>query len=261
MQRTAARVSRLLAHPLTRGLDLDDPSTTRLRREVIRSKPFLRRLYASWYALLERELPDDPRPALELGSGAGFLGQVARNLLSSDVVVIPGVALVADGQHLPIADQALRAVVMVNVLHHVKRPELLLAECGRCVAPGGVLAMVEPWVTTWSRLVYGHLHHEPFDPAARQWTVSDGGPLSAANGALPWILFERDRELFESRLPGWSIERVAPTNPLAYLVSGGVSLRSLMPGWSFCLWRALERLLAPLRNQTAMFALVVLRRR
>ena len=37
--------------------------------------------------------------------------------------------------------------------------------------------------------------------------------------------------------------------------------RSLTPGWSFRLWSAIETLLDPLKNQTAMFALVVLRRR
>ena len=261
MTRPPTRLTTLLALPLTRDLDLDDPSTTRLRRQIIDSKPFLRRLYAQWYAQLARHLPDDPRPALELGSGAGFCAEILPNLLTSDVIAIPGLDLLADGQCLPLADSSLRAVVMVNVLHHLERPELLLSECGRCVAPGGVVAMIEPWVTTWSRMVYRHLHHEPFDPAARHWGATGSGPLSRANGALPWILFHRDRDLFAQRFPSWQIDRISPMTPLAYLVSGGVSLRSLVPGWSFPLWRALEGLLVPLRHLVAMFALVVLRRR
>ena len=34
-----------LEHPLTRGLDLDDPRTTHLRRRVLDEKRFLRRIY------------------------------------------------------------------------------------------------------------------------------------------------------------------------------------------------------------------------
>ena len=37
--------ARLLALPATRGLDLDAPETTALRREIVRGKPFLRAVY------------------------------------------------------------------------------------------------------------------------------------------------------------------------------------------------------------------------
>ena len=46
--------------------------------------------------------------------------------------------------------------------------------------------------------------------------------------------------------------------PFRYLLSGGVSLRSLVPGWSFALWRNLENLLRPWMKSLAMFALIVL---
>ena len=49
--------------------------------------------------------------------------------------------------------------------------------------------------------------------------------------------------------------------PFRYLASGGGSLRSLSPGWSYGLWRGVEGLLAPLASQLAMFALIVVERR
>ena len=118
--------------------------------------------------------------------------------------------------------------------------------------------MIEPWVTGWSRLVYGHLHHEPFRPQAEEWGFPSSGPLSGANSALPWILFERDRDRFEQEFPQWEVREIQLIMPFRYLVSGGVSLRSLMPGWSFGLWRALEKVLLPWMDQWAMFALVTL---
>ena len=48
--------------------------------------------------------------------------------------------------------------------------------------------------------------------------------------------------------------------PFRYLLSGGVSLRSLTPGWSFDLWRHMENALSRWNNQLAMFAQIVLRR-
>jgi hypothetical protein len=48
--------------------------------------------------------------------------------------------------------------------------------------------------------------------------------------------------------------------PFRYLVSGGISLRSFVPGWSFEFWRRIENALGRWNNQLAMFAQIVLRR-
>jgi hypothetical protein len=79
---------RLLAHPLTRGLDIDDPKTTELRREVIRSKPFLKRLYDEWYDHVQGYIPKGAT-FLELGSGAGFLQERLPELITSEVLTCP----------------------------------------------------------------------------------------------------------------------------------------------------------------------------
>lgn len=64
-----------LAHPLTQGLNLDDPQTTKLRRRIIMEKPFLREVYKEWYTSIIKALPDGDGAVLELGSGAGFLSE------------------------------------------------------------------------------------------------------------------------------------------------------------------------------------------
>jgi len=48
--------------------------------------------------------------------------------------------------------------------------------------------------------------------------------------------------------------------PFRYLLSGGVSLRSLAPGWSFELCRGLENALGLWNDHLAMFAQIVVRR-
>ncbi len=248
----------LLAHPLTRGLDLDDPRTTHLRREIIRRKNFLRRIYQEWYAIVAGALPPGRGATVELGCGPGFLKDFVPGLITSELFYSPGVDVVSSGLELPFAAGSIRGIVMVDVLHHLAQPRCFFAEAARCVRPGGIVAMIEPWVTPWSRLIYTRMHHEPFIPEATEWEFPAAGPLSGANGALPYILFARDRSRFEREFPMWGIRVIKPMMPFCYLVSGGVSMRSLMPGWSFGFWRGLENALAPWMESLAMFAYIVL---
>lgn len=250
-----------LAHPLTRGLDLDDPRTTERRRQIIRDKPFLKRIYDEWYQEIAAALPQPPGPVLELGSGAGYIRDVIpKPVITSERLFCDGVDAILDGQVLPFPDGSLRGIVFTDVLHHLPDVRAFFREAERTLRPGGVVAMVEPWTSRWSRLVYTRLHHEPFVPDARDWTFPSSGPLSSANGALPWMVFERDRTRFEQEFPLLRIERVAPFMPFRYLVSGGVSMRTLMPAWTFDAWSRLEGAFGPAMDRWAMFVFVVLRR-
>jgi SAM-dependent methyltransferase len=248
----------LLAHPLTRGMDLDDPRLTKLRRRIIQENEFLRRIYDEWYTELIETLPPGPGLVLEVGSGAGFLFKYVPNLITSDVALSGEYRVVLEAQHLPFADGTLRAILMTQVLHHLPSPRIFFKGAARCVRTGGVLAMIEPWVTRWSRFIYGKLHHEPFHPEVETWDFTVNGPLSGANSALTWVIFERDRSQFEDEFPEWRIDSTALSMPFRYLVSGGVSMRGLMPGWAFGIWRKLEDLLRPWMDKLAMFCKIVL---
>ena len=155
-----------LAYPLTRGLDIDDPETTHLRRQIIQEKNFLRRIYQEWYQAIVAALPAGQGAVLELGAGGGFMSEFVPDLITSELFYCPHIRAVIDASRLPFATNSLRGIVMTNVLHHVTQLRLFFAEATRCVRPGGVVAMIEPWVSPWSRFVYIHLHHEPFQPEA-----------------------------------------------------------------------------------------------
>jgi len=248
-----------LAHPLTRDLDIDDPATTHLRRDILKSKPFLKQIYEEWYRLIVEHLPADSGKVVELGSGAGFLSEFAPDLITSEVFHCRGVKLVFDGQQMPFPDGRLRGIVMTNVMHHVPSVRALLQEAVRCLKPGGRIVAIEPWYSPWSHWVYRTLHHEPFDPESKEWSFAGQGALSSANGALPWIIFERDREVFEKEFPELKVTVVEGMMPFRYLVCGGISQRNVMPLFTFPIWRAFERMFAA--RKWAMFALLVIERR
>jgi SAM-dependent methyltransferase len=247
-----------LAHPLTRELELDDPLTTQLRRQIIQSKPALREIYREWYEEIARSLPPGDEPVLEVGSGAGFLHHFIPGLITSEIFPSPEAQVVLDASSLPFADGVFRAIVLVDVLHHIPRPRDFFSQAARCVKVGGALVMIEPWVSAWSKVIYGKFHHEPFRPEAAQWEFPQGGPLSGANGALPWILFLRDRNQFEMEFPCWEIQLIRPGLPFRYLASGGVSMRSFLPAAGFDLLRWLENCLQPWMGSWAMFAQIIL---
>ena len=259
MTPTGALLTRWLALPQTAGCDVDDPRTTALRRQIILDKPFLRKIYEDWYRSIATALPLGNDPILELGSGAGFMRQHIPRLIASDVMP-SSVDVIADATRLPFASASLRGIVMTNVLHHIPNVRAFFSEAGRCVRPGGAVVMIEPWVSAWSTLVYRRLHTEPFEPRATSWDVPATGPLSGANVALPWIIFERDRLQFEREFHNWRVSSVEPLMPFRYLVSGGVSLRCLVPNASHGAWRLLERSLEPWMSTWAMFARIVITR-
>jgi SAM-dependent methyltransferase len=235
-----------LARPLTRGLDVDDPQTTELRCQMVRDKEFLRKTYDDWYGLISARIPAGSGAIVELGSGAGYFQQFVANAIQPEVFACRNAQLVSDARALPFAEGSLKSVVMTDVFHHIPDVRAFLKEAVPCLRPGGRLTMVEPWVSTWSKVVFTHLHHKPFLPMAADWSIPMSGPLSGANGALPWIEFCRDRSRFGSEFPQLHIEEIRPMMPLRYLVSGRVAMRDLMPGQLYGFWGVLEAVLSPL---------------
>lgn len=252
---------RLLAHPLTAGLQLDDPATTDRRRRIVSSKPFLRAIYDEWYSILASQLPPGEGAVLELGSGAGYCDRFIPGLITSEVFDCATVQLLVDAQQMPFGDGSLRAIVFTDVMHHMTDVRRFFWEASRCLRKGGKVLMIEPWVTAWSQFVYRHLHHEPFSPEAQDWSFESTGSLSGANVAIPWIVFVRDRSKFESEFPELAIDKIRPFLPFRYLVSGGISMRSLMPSFTHSAWARLEAILEPHMSSLAMFAFISLYRR
>ena len=69
--------------------------------------------------------------------------------------------------------------------------------------------------------------------------------MTGGNMALPSIVFVRDRARYDTEFPRFPVDRLRFHTIWLYLVSGGVSMRSLAPGALFTPLLALERLAAP----------------
>lgn len=243
----------------TKHFELDSIERTIAHGKVIQNKRFLKLIYTEWYnkiKLLSKY--NSTGKFVELGSGAGFIKDVMPNIITSDVLCIPKVDKVIFANSIPFKDNSLDSLILIDVLHHLHNVRSFFHEANRTLKKDGLIVMSEPWNSLWSRFIYQNFHHEPFEPNG-SWEIDGERPLSAANGALAWIIFERDRLKFESEFPNLSIELIKLHTPLRYLLSGGVSMKQLVPNFSFSFFTKIDEAFAS--KLFSMFAYIVIRKK
>ncbi len=149
--------------------DLDDPRRTMQHADIIKSKPFLKKLYVDWYSNFADAVKDlPPGKMIEIGSGGGFLKEIMPEVITSDILPLSNCDMTFSAENLPFTDNELSAIFMVNVLHHIPEPKKFFAEAQRKLKTGGMIIMVETAHSVFSKMIYRNFHHEPFEPGAFQ---------------------------------------------------------------------------------------------
>jgi SAM-dependent methyltransferase len=225
--------------------ELDDPRRYDEIRSRIRGKYALESLYRETYAAYAECLSRCPGDGaiIEIGSGAGFAPEVIPGLIATDILPYAGLDVILDARRLPFATATLRAIFMFNVFHHLPDAGAFLAEAERVLRPGGRMLIVDQHPGAIGDPILRWLHSEPYRPDAG-WTFESTGPLSGANGALCWIVFQRDRALLAERYPALALERYRPHTPLRYWMAGGLKWWTLLPKPLFAAASAVDRTLA-----------------
>jgi len=224
---------------------LDDVSREADIRDVIRRKPALREFYDAMYRRYQacaQQLPSNGT-ILELGSGGGYAKEFLPRLITSDVLPYDGVDRALDATNLPYDDRSLSGIFMLNTFHHIPDVEAFLHEATRCLVPGGRVLILDQHVGPISWPVLNWFHHEPFEPDSERWQFDSSGPLSGANGALAWIVFQRDLHRFEVTYPGLKLREYRPHSPLFYWMAGGMKSWSLISEAMIPLARRMDELL------------------
>ena len=243
--------------------DLDSSESNQVIKEIINENYLLKNFYIYCYEEIKIQLNNIAKnqnsKILELGSGAGFLKDYV-NVITSEVVAMDGVDLVIDASKIPFDDNALDAIVMMNVLHHVKDPENFLSECDRVLKKDGLIILIEPANTWFSRIIYKNFHHEDFDENAG-WKINGDGRLTSANQAIPSIIFERDKKIFRSKFPNLDFNIVKKFKPLHYLLSGGITYKILFNKFFTNFFLFLEKFLIPFNRYLALFMLIKIKKK
>jgi SAM-dependent methyltransferase len=224
-------------------------------RSVWEARPELRHVYREWFARLLGAV-EGLDPVVEVGAGPGFLKEFAPRLVATDVVAGLRVDVRCDADVLPFRSASVGGLVLVDTLHHLLRPLDFLAEAARVLRPRGRVAMIEPWITPPSWVLYRYLHHEDCRLGV-DLTRPFGGDDKAAlegNAAIPYLTLARVRE---GTLP-LRLLNAEPFIGLPYLVTFGFKVERPLPHALQRLARLGEATLDPLRRWLATRVLVVL---
>jgi SAM-dependent methyltransferase len=262
------QVRQWLYEPKVRGVNVDDNVLLGIHSDVLREKQLLRSAFETFYrdmaALCDRFFSVKGLE-VELGTGAGFFKSLRPVLITSDIRKGLHIDMELDAQAMNLADSTERCIYAINVFHHLPDPDLFLAELARVLQPGGGCILIEPHNGFVSSLLHRHLHSdEHFDPEAPGWRTAEiGGPLSGANQAMAYIVFQRDLARFEDTHVAQLeiVHRGYELNALRYLLSGGVNFRQIFPSFVSHLLALLEELASPLARYWSLHQVVVIRKR
>ena len=242
--------------------NLDSPETNEKIKKIINENYLLKNYYIDCYKIIKSELLKENKiksKILEIGSGGGFIKDILPNVITSEIIKLKDIDLLVDALNLPFENNSLDVILMINVLHHVKDSKKFFFESNRVLKKNGLILFIEPANTWFSRIIYKNFHHEDFDENAG-WSLNKSGRLSSANQAIPYIIFERDKKIFNKTFPNLEIIKKYKFKPLHYLLSGGLTYEILFNKKLTKLLLLIEKILVPFNRFIGLFMFVKLKK-
>lgn len=251
-----------------KGVDVDGDERITVHRQILLERPLLRSVFKEYYTLiqnLDRKFFSGDGKKIELGSGTGLMKDYIPDVLLTDIVSADHLDMILDAQNMTLPNESVRSIYGINCFHHFPDPRLFFNELHRVLVPGGGCVLIEPYYGPFASIFWKHLFdHEDFDKTQTSWELDPNqmGANSGANQALSYIVFNRDRKVFEKTYPSLEIvyHRRIP-NYLRRLASGGLNFKQLVPSWSQPLLKATEKVLRPVEHLFVLDQVIVLRKK
>jgi len=140
-------------------------SGSRMKRDFLRKFTIMdriRKILAPPQAFLKRDIKDkidillnhagDETIVVNIGSGSG---DFYKEVIHLDIYPFPNVDVIGDAHKLPFANESVDSVVIVAVLEHLRKPQLVLKEINRVLKKGGYVYIDVPFLA--------HYHGYPND--------------------------------------------------------------------------------------------------
>ncbi|QDC96503.1 class I SAM-dependent methyltransferase [Candidatus Methylopumilus universalis] len=257
-----------LSEPKILKISVNDIDLLKEHRKILVTKPLLKSAFVSFYSemvFLADKFFLKTGKEIELGSGAGFFKHYRSKVITSDIRKDKKIDIELNAEKMHLSNCSIRCFYAINVFHHIPNPKNFFSELVRVLKPGGGCILIEPHNGFFSALVHRNLHSdEYFDPNAKKWANQNiNGPMSGANQALSYIVFERDLSAFKKEY-GDKLEIVYKgftSNALRYLLSGGLNYRQLVPSFLEPVLYFIEKLMSPIIRFWSLHQIIVIRRK
>jgi SAM-dependent methyltransferase len=223
-----------------------------------KTKPVLRAIYHDYYNRMGAALV--PGRTLEVGGGSGNFKEFRPELISTDLIAMPGLDCVCDAQQLPFAARSFANLVGIDILHHLENPRYFLQEAERVLQGGGRLVFLEPAVTPVRFLFYKLFHPEPVDLSANPFADVAPDPERKpfdANQAIPELVFGKYQKRLKALCPSLTVMQKKYLSLWAYPLSGGFREWSMIPPPLVKPLLKMERILEPVLGRILGFKILI----
>ncbi len=246
-------------------MDVDSVGRLELHRKMLDKKSMLREVFTEFhhsFRRLEHKFLSGEGVKVELGAGVSPMRDSYPEVLATDIVAAPQLDKVVNAEAMDFPDCSVKVIYAQNCFHHFPNPDRFFQELDRVLVHGGGAILLEPYYGPFATLLYKRLFStEGFDKTYPTWETPSTGPMNGANQALSYIVFIRDKKLFESNHPNLKIvHKELAGNYLKYLLSGGLNFRKLLPDSCSSWVRQLEKVISPLNKWIALHHIVVIRK-
>lgn len=248
-------------------VDVDSDELIEKHRGILLRKKIIRDVFLEFYKTyrgLEEKYFEGPGLRVEIGAGSSLFKHFYPEILSTDIKKAKHLDRVIDAQDMDLEPNSVRVIYGTHCFHHFPHPEKFFSELERVLQEKGGCILIEPYYGPLASAFYQRVFEtEHFNKDQKSWDSDDQsqGVMKGANQALSYIVFKRDRKIFEEKFPHLQIvhQRVF-TNYLRYFLSGGINFKSLVPQFMAPAVRLAEALLYPAREFFGLHHLIVLKK-
>lgn len=208
-----------------------------LHRSMFEKYPIKQKVFMRLHHWILQNLQINPNTpdflGIELGAGAFPISVTEPRIKATDFVpdeLPEWIEQHVDACDLRFRDGELHVIVCQNSFHHFQDPLKFLTEAERVLAPGGKIAIFEPYHSPLGNIFFKFLTStESFDKTGH--LVGPADRMLNANQAMSYIVFEREWSRLKNNglFPKLEIceHLISPYTP-SYICCGGVNFKPLV---------------------------------
>lgn len=264
-QKIFVKIRKIRSEPRIQNISLDSSELLEIQKQILSEKRMLKEVFEGIYDTcinLDNKLLEGEGDSVEIGAGISFFKNKYPHIISTDIKEAPHLDMALDAQDMPFKDSSIRSIYGINCFHHIPNPERFFNELDRVISPNGGAILIDPFHGPLAEKGYKKVFDsEFFDKNQKKWSTDNMSAMYGANQALSYIVFNRDRELFEQKFPNLKIIYKKPLhNYIRYLISGGLNFKPLLPDMTIPLIKMIELMLMPFDNILALYQVIVLKK-